>query len=187
MTNAFLIGQKTILRPIAPTDIPLLITWSNNPKTREYLGRRFPLTELAEKTWIEKVSILSKNPSDIVLIVEEKANQQAIGIMGLHNINWVDRNAKTGTIIGVEYQGKGIATDAKMALLEYAFESLGMHKIISHAYSGNIKSIKYSKRCGYEVEAVHKEEIFHAGKWEDKITLACFYEGWKKAKEKLEK
>lgn len=181
MTNTLLIGRKTILRPISLTDVPLFTEWNNSPKIREYLGRRFPLTELDEKTWIEKISILTRSPSDIVLIVEEKDSKKVAGIMGLHNINWVDRNATTGTIIGSDYQGKGIATDAKMALLEYAFENLGMHKIISHADARNKKSIEYSKRCGYEVEAVHKEEIFHAGKWEDKVTLACFYENWKKA------
>jgi RimJ/RimL family protein N-acetyltransferase len=106
--------------------------------------------------------------------------------MGLHSIDWVDRNAVTGTIIGTGHRGKGLATDAKMVLLEYAFLNLGMHKIISHAFSKNVKSIEYSKRCGYEIEGVGKEEIFHGGTWEDRVTLACFYDGWKKAKEKME-
>lgn len=188
MTNPFLIGQKTILRPVAPTDISLFTKWMNDQITRQYLLVRFPLTEIAEKAYIEKVSEHQPAPSNIMMVIESKDSGQAIGTMGLHSINWVDRNAVTGTVIGEEeYRGKGYATDAKMTLLQYAFESLGLHKIISHAFTENTKSIEYSKRCGYEVEAILKEENFRNGKWEDTVSLACFYEGWKKAKENMEK
>ena len=188
MTNTFLVGHKTILRPISLSDAPIFTSWMNDPETRKYLLRRFPITELGEKAWIEKMSILPAAPSDLVFVMETKEDSVPIGTMGLHSINWINRNATTGTIIGESaYRGKGHASDAKMTLLQYAFESLGLHKIISHAFAENTKSIEYSKRCGYEVEALIKEEIFRNGKWVDRVSLACFYEGWKKAKEKLEK
>lgn len=188
MANTFLIGKKTTLRPVALDDVPLLTEWLNDPKTREYLLRRFPLSAIDEKAYVEKMSSLSGTPSNIMMVIESKDNGQAIGTMGLHNINWIDRNAVTGTVIGEEeYRGKGYASDAKMTLLQYAFESLGLHKIISHAFAENVKSIEYSKRCGYEVEAILKEENFRNGKWEDIVSLSCFYEGWQRAKEKLEK
>ncbi len=187
MATTFLVGTKTTLRPVSLSDAPLLIQWNNDPETRKYLGRRFPLSELDEKAWIEKVSTIPKSPSDIVFIVETLESKETIGIMGLHSIDWVDRNAITGTMLGTGYRGKGFATDAKFALLGYAFETLGMHKITSRAFSANIKSIEYSKRCGYEVEAILKDDIFREGIWQDITLLACFYENWKKAKEKLEK
>jgi RimJ/RimL family protein N-acetyltransferase len=188
MANTFLTGKKTVLRPVALEDIRLLTKWMNDPKTRMYLLRRFPLSETDEKTYVEKMRVLSGTPSNIMMVIESKDTGQAIGTMGLHSINWIDRNAVTGTVIGEEeYRGKGYATDAKMTLLQYAFESLGLHKITSHAFAENTKSIEYSKRCGYKVEAILKEENFRNGKWEDTVSLTCFYEGWKKAKEKLEK
>lgn len=184
MSNVFLTGKTTILRPVHLSDVPTLTSWMNNPDTRKYLTRRFPLSELDEKAWVEKSSILSKHPTDLVFIVETKDEHKPIGTMGLHSINWIDRNAITGTVIGEEVdRGKGYATDAKMTLLQYAFETLGMHKIISFAFAKNIKSIKYSKRCGYVVEATLKDELFHNGQWEDMVSLACFYDGWKKASE----
>lgn len=187
MSNAFLTGTSTILRPIMIEDIPLLTKWINNEETRRYLNRRFPLTEIEEKAWVEKISSLSRTPSDIVLIIETIDTNTPIGTMGLHGISWIHRNAITGSMIGEKkYRGKGYASDAKMALLRYAFESLGMHKIISRAFAKNTKSIEYSKRCGYVVEATLKEELFHEGAWEDITILACFYEGWKKASQHLE-
>jgi RimJ/RimL family protein N-acetyltransferase len=144
------------------------------------------MTEVGEEEWIKKASIYTQNPSNVRLVIETKRGNRPIGIINLHAIDWVNRHATTGSMIGeAKYRGKGYATDAKMILLEYAFDTLGMHKIISRADARNVKSIEYSKRCGYVVEATLKEEIFHAGKWEDVVTLACFYDGWKKAKAKL--
>lgn len=185
MPNAFLVGSKTVLRPLHPADVPLFTPWINDPITRQYLMKRFPMSELDEKEWLEKASILPAYPSNIHLVIEIKECGTAIGTMGLFNINWIDRNAVTGTTIGeVKHRGKGYATDAKMTLLQYAFETLGLHKIISLAFASNEKSIEYSKRCGYVVEAVLKEEIFYQGKWEDKVSLACFYDSWKEASQK---
>lgn len=185
MNTPFLIGKKSILRPVQLSDVPLFTKWMNDPDTRKYLLRRFPITELEEKNWTEKVGTLSGTPTNLVMVIETKKNHRPIGTMGLHSISWVDRNAVTGSLIGEkDYRGKGYAGDAKMALLQYAFETLGLHKIISKAFAKNTASIEYSKCCGYKVEAVHTEEIFSNGRWEDLVTLACFYEDWQKVSRK---
>lgn len=184
MSNPFLVGKKTILRPITLADAPLLNQWINDPDTRKYLLTSFPVSEIAEKDWIEKQSKLGPNQNAVTLAVETQEGK-LIGTMGLHDINWISRNAITGTLIGdKEHRSKGFATDAKIALLRYAFETLGLHKVISHAFSANAASIAYSKRCGYIVEAILKDQIFRDGKWQDMTTLACFYPAWKKAAKK---
>lgn len=184
MPYAFLTGKKTILRPVALTDAPLFTTWMNDEETRKYMLRSFPLTEFDEKAWLEKISTLPPNPINVTMVIETIEDQKTIGTIALHNINWIDRRATTGSLIGEkEYRGKGYATDAKMTLLKYAFETLGLHKIVSHAFAKNVKSIEYSKRCGYKVEATLKDEHFRHGAWQDIVVLACFYEDWRKASE----
>jgi RimJ/RimL family protein N-acetyltransferase len=182
MPDAFLTGEKTILRPVQLTDAPLFTKWMNDQETTRYMLRSFPLTEFEEKSWLEKASIIQPNPTNILMVIETKEDGKTIGTMALHNINWIDRRATTGSMIGEkEYRGKGYATDAKMTFLQYAFEMLGIHKIISHAFAKNRKSVDYSLRCGYHVEATLKDEHFRHGEWQDIISLACFYDGWKKA------
>lgn len=182
MSNTFLVGQKTILRPLSLEDVPRLTRWMNDPETRSNLTMRFPLNELGEKEWIEKNSSIVSHPQNLVFAIETKEEGKHIGNMGLHGISWIDRNATTGTVIGEpEFRRKGYGTDAKMLLLQYAFETLGMHKIISNAFARNAASVAYSKRCGYVVEATLKEQMFLDGTWQDVIALACFYPAWKEA------
>ncbi len=188
MSNPFLIGQKTILRPLSVDDTQRATKWMNDPETRRNLTVRFPMGETAEKSWIEKNSTFTPNPQNIMFAIETKEDGKHIGNMGLHDINWIDRNGVTGTVIGEsEFRKKGYGTDAKMLLLQYAFETLGMHKIISYAFARNEASVAYSKRCGYVVEARLKEDKFLDGGWHDIIVLACFYSAWKEAFETYQK
>lgn len=181
-TDAFIEGRRIVLRAPRESDAKYFTQWVNNPKVRKYLMSRMPKSLLAEKEWVTSISKPNRFPESIVMVIEVRGDNKPIGVMGLHNINWIDRNATTGSMIGnLAYHGKGYATDAKMHFLKYAFETLGMHKISSRAYAENVASIAYSKRCGYTQEAVLKEEAFREGKWGDIVLLACFYDTWKDA------
>lgn len=181
-TDAFIVGRSVVLRPVRESDAKYFTQWVNNPIVRKYLLTRTPMSSIAEKDWIAKQSKSERYPESIVMVIEARNFNRPMGLMGLNNINWIDRIATTGSMIGdIREQGKGYATDAKMHFLQYVFEVLGIHKVISRAHAENTASIRYSERCGYVREAILREEIFREGKWVDMIQLACFYEDWKKA------
>ncbi len=99
--------------------------------------------------------------------------------MGIHRINWKDRTATTGAVIGEKaYWGKGYGSEAKKLLLDYAFNELNLRKICSGALAFNGRSQAYSKKCGYEVEGVLKQHIFKNGEYHDLVQLAVFKEQW---------
>lgn len=171
----FLSGKLVNLRPISKLDIPTITRWINNPEVRHYLSTIFPQTEKAEEEWYEKIS---NSKTDIVLVIETKAGV-AIGLMGIHRIDWVNRNATTGAVIGEkEYWGKGYGTDAKMILLEYIFHTLNIHKVGSSVFTFNKRSLHYSLHCGYKVEGRKRKHIWRSGKYWDLIELAVFYPDW---------
>ena len=172
----FLSGRRVNLRPIARADIPTLIRWINDPQVREFLGvANFPKTEREEEEWVAR---MGKNDTDISLGIETKEGV-LIGTMGIHQIDWVNRMATTGALIGEKaYWGKGFGTDAKMALLEYAFNTLNLHKICSSVIAFNKRSLAYSLHCGYKVEGKRKKHIFRKGKYWDRIELGLFKEDW---------
>ncbi|MCI0405084.1 MAG: GNAT family N-acetyltransferase [candidate division Zixibacteria bacterium] len=172
----FLKGKKTILRPLRKaTDFELCLRWINDPEVNPYLLVHFPVTEKKEKEWFDN---LANNPSEVVLGIET-LDGRLIGTMGLHRINNKDRTAMTGALIGEkEYWGKGYGTDAKMTILDYAFNTLNLRKVNSSVYAFNKRSLKYNLKCGYKVEGVRKKQIFRNGKYNDEIVIAVFKEDW---------
>ncbi len=177
----FLKGKTTTLRPPLESDIPTLMRWVNDPEVRTYIARLIPALEVHEKEYIEKAN----SATSVALIIE--VDGKPIGNMGLHGIHWVDGIATTGAMIGEkEYWGKGYGKDAKMALLEYAFNSLRLRQIYSYVISFNKRSLRYSLGCGYKKIGVYRNDTFRFGKFWDVIALCVtrdswlpFYEKWK--------
>ena len=169
----FLRGHKTTLRPALESDIPLLMKWINDPEVRVNLGTQMPKNEADEREFVQG-RIKGNN---IILIIE--VGGKPIGTMGLHGIKYPDATATTGAMIGEkEYWGKGFGTDAKMALLDYAFNMLGLRRVKSEAIAFNKRSIAYSLHCGYVLEGVRKKEVFRNGTFHDLVLLAATRKTW---------
>ena len=172
----FLRGKRVVLKPINDEHIPLLMKWINDPEVRQYVIANFPKTERDERAWLE--SLIKSSYTGVVLLIES-VEGVPIGTMGIHRIDWRCGVATTGAIIGEkEYWGKGYGTDAKMALLEYAFNTLNLRKICSTVYAFNKRSLAYSLHCGYQVEGRRRLHIFKNGRYWDLIELGLFKEEW---------
>jgi len=172
----FLKGKKTILRPLRKaTDFESCWRWNNDPKVRWYWAAHLPVTEKKEEEWFDA---LANKPGEIAFGIETLEGN-LIGVLALMNINGKDRTAISGTVIGEkEYWNKGYGTDAKMILLNYAFNTLNLRKINSFVVSHNKRSLQYNLHCGYKIEGVRKKQIFLQGRYLDEILLAVFKPDW---------
>ena len=74
-----------------------------------------------------------------------------------------------------------------MLLLNYAFNTLNLRKIVSRVVSFNRRSKAYSEKCGYKVEGVLKKDIFKDGEYHDLICMAVFKDDWLPLWEKFRK
>jgi RimJ/RimL family protein N-acetyltransferase len=174
----FLRGRKVILRPMnKATDLELAWKYVNDPEVRRFLKTDRPFTLEAEAKWFD--SLADRSSTNIVLAIVDIETGKYIGSMGIHKINWKDRTATTGALIGDKsYWGKGYGTDAKMILLDYAFNTLGLRKILSSVMHFNRRSLNYSLHCGYKVEGVRKKQMFRNGHYCDEILLGLFKKDW---------
>lgn len=169
-------GKRVILRPIEKEDAQAMQVWQNDPAVTKFLMRGFPLSLQEEEDWV--LGLPKRSHTDVVLAIQV-IDGPFIGTMGLHRINWVDRTATTGTAIGQkEYWGKGYGTDAKMILLDYAFNTLGLRKINSAAIGFNGRSIGFNSKCGYKEEGRLRQQIYRDGEYHDEVLLAVFREDW---------
>ena len=171
----FLKGARVTLRPILREDIPLIIRWINDPDVWQFLETSMPMMEADENEWFEKLHKIKNTDIVVMIIVDNKP----IGIMGIHRINWKDRTASTGALIGEkESWGKGYGTEAKMLLLHYAFNTLNLRKICSSVYAFNKRSHAYLLKSGYVEEGRQRKQIYKKGHYQDVIIMAVFKKDW---------
>ncbi|MDO8623984.1 MAG: GNAT family protein [bacterium] len=177
----FLEGKHLYLRPPQLSDVPYFVRWFNNPEITRFLNQRYPMSEMEEKKWLEN---LSNRNGDIILVIVLKgktpAKDRPIGNIGIHRIERENGVATTGAAIGEkDCWEKGYGTEAKMILLNYAFDTLNLRKIYSKVFAYNGRSRRYSEKCGYVLEATLPKHHFRNGAYVDELILAVYAETWR--------
>ncbi len=174
----FLKGAHLFLRPLEMSDRERCTIWVNDPEVRRFISIIFPTSLDQEQSWLQE----SMNLKNAVKLAIETHEGVHIGNITVHDIDWINRTAETGTMIGdKKYWGNGYGTEAKMLLLDYLFNTLGLRKVHSSAYAFNERSINYSLKCGYTVIGRLKAERFHDGDYHDVVLLEVFKDQWSSA------
>lgn len=97
-------------------------------------------------------------------------DQNLIGKIKLSNIVFgIFKNAFLGYSIDLDYQGKGLMTEAVNLVLEYAFKEMGLHRIEASTLVDNERSQGVLKHCGFKVLGINEKYLYINGQWSDHI------------------
>lgn len=157
------------LRPIQTKDLEKLNKWKNNYDISKNLGSGFqPISIDQQRNWMENMIDLTGNSRRFII---EEYKGQAIGMVGLYDINFVNRNCDFGIYLGEkEYQGKGIGSTATRLIVDYAFNNLNLLKI-KLLVNQNNPAIKMYKKLGFTEVGKLKKERFIEGVFIDVILM----------------
>jgi [ribosomal protein S5]-alanine N-acetyltransferase len=84
--------------------------------------------------------------------------------------------AQCGTLgywIGEPFARQGHMTHAVLALRDYAFSTLDLHRLEAACLPANTASIRLLERCGFGREGFAKSYLKINGRWEDHILWSC--------------
>lgn len=163
-------GKKVTLRAIERSDMPALHLWANDPDICYMIGGwHFPTNENDQMKWFESLNANSLNQRYAITTQEDGL----IGTANLVDINWKDRNAQHGILIGDKnLRGKGYAVDTIMAIMRYSFEELGLNRLDTTIIEYNEPSFSvYANKCGWEKEGVQKKWYFRKNKYWDRYVM----------------
>lgn len=105
------------------------------------------------------------------------------GIVGAGKIDWENHSAMVGYLLGENYQGKGLATDACRALIDYLFSELKLHRIEIQCSTDNVRSCAVPKRLGFTKEGVLRQAQAFDNRFLDLEVHGMLAEEWKRATE----
>lgn len=147
--NALLVSERVVLRATQPDD------WKENSRLlrREtetfFDSGRWLVSPLIAANWVEEEQ-KQEPPKDLQLTVIPRETGAVIGLLNLIDINLFHGTAETGSGIFVpELRGKGIGTEAKLLLLEYASDYLGLHMVRSYVWGPSTRSRAALRKQGY--------------------------------------
>ena len=173
-------GEKIYLRAIDPADAPAFERWMNDGEVNRYLLiGAFPLSLEDERDWIRDVR---ESKDLIVLSICLTDGDRLVGNVALGPVNWVDRCAAMGIVIGEkDCWENGIGTQAGRLLLEYAFETLNLHRVELDAFDFNERARALYRRLGFVEEGRQRQKSFQDGRYIDHYLMGILREEWEQA------
>jgi RimJ/RimL family protein N-acetyltransferase len=170
--RAFLTGERCSLRPLRREDVDGPWTdWFNDPEVTQHMLRGvFPNTREQQLEFYE--SVVSGSQSDLVLAIVTGPDEKHVGTIGLHRIDWVNRSAEYGIVIGEpSARGSGIGLEATLLICRHGFQRLNLHRIWLGVLASHEKAIAMYERIGFQREGVLREEVLRDGRREDKLIM----------------
>lgn len=166
-------GKKVVLRAMEPSDCELVREMFNDPEIeRLVVGWSFPLSQYSQVKWYEE----HYGDGDFRFIIETKEDG-AVGVATLLDIDWKNRMAQHGIKLAKkDIRGKGIGTDAVMAIMRYAFDELGLNRLNGAWFPDNLPSRNMYMKCGWKEEGVRRNYIYKNGKYHDLVETGILAE-----------
>lgn len=178
MNAIFISGKRILLSPLEKRlHLDTCYKWFNDQEVIQYL-----LTDCMPTTYENEIKWFDDLCSDdrLIFAVETQGERKHIGNVGLHYINWINRNARTVTIIGDKDEwGKGFGTEAKRLLIAYAFNTLNLHKLSSYVIESNTPSLRINERCGFSIEGCLHEQVYRRGQYHNVIAFGLTKAEWR--------
>ena len=144
-----LVTERLVLRRSRPEDAEPISAYRSDPNVNRYQGwdRTDP-----EGIRAEIVEMESRAPGGaggwVQFTVEERDRGRLVGDVGISAVDSEPSVAKIGYTIAPAFQGRGYATEAVRALVDYAFETLGAERIRAFAAAENIPSLRVAENAG---------------------------------------
>lgn len=128
-----------------PDWMPFGVPWTRAP--REVLGQN-----TLQFYWGQRASLRAGSWVVNFLV---RLDGKVIGNQGISGDEFaIVREVRTGSWIGQAFQGKGIGTEMRAAVLQFAFDQLKASTARSDAWLDNAASLGVSRKLGYEPDGV---------------------------------
>jgi RimJ/RimL family protein N-acetyltransferase len=167
------------LRHFMDSDLTLFMAYRNDPEVARYQGWE-GISEPEARAFIqEQKEVQPGVPGQwFQIAVELKETDMLVGDCALKIEEHDERQVEIGYTLSRAYQGRGIASEAVSCVLEYAFVTLGLHRVVAMTDCENVASVALLERLGLRREGHFRQNVWFKGKWGDEYLSAMLQEEW---------
>ncbi|NIH78098.1 GNAT family N-acetyltransferase [Amycolatopsis viridis] len=177
-------GKHVILEPLSQEHADGLHEAGRDPEVWRWLSLRRPATPDATRAMIDDILA---DPTRAAWAQIDVAGGRVAGTTSYYEIDPRHRGLAIGyTWIGAPWQRSAINTEAKLLLLERAFDVLGAVRVTWHTDHGNERSQRAIERLGAAREGVLRaHRIRPDGSLRDTVVYSLLAEEWPATQQKL--
>lgn len=165
-----IITDHLLLRKFQECDAtPLEAAINDEDVCKSTHALNFPLGNTWAKDWTIRQATAFDERESKFFAVTDRITGELFGFICII-IEERDFRGELGYAYGKKYWGKGIATEAAKAIIEYAFQIKNLHKVYARHFSTNPASGRVIQKCGMTYEGTQISHDFKSGKFEDVVS-----------------
>lgn len=152
---------RLLLRPFTYTDgESMLKNWVADERVQFMYAEPVYITEEAVKGLLDKYIGAYEKEDTYRWAIIEKESGECIGQIAYFLVDSKNHFAEIEYCIGVSFQCKGYATEATMAIIDYGFEQIHLHKVQICVRPSNTPSKQVIEKCGFTYEGTLRDYFY---------------------------
>ena len=160
--------SRLLLREQQLSDAQVLFQLRTNTEVMRYIDRPRPKTVADAESVIQTINAQFATGMNLIWAIALKENpDQMIGNLGYWRTDLANHRAELGYILHPDHWRQGILSEALRAVIDFGFDTLGLHSVCANINPGNDASRQLLLKHGFIKEAYFREDYYFEGKFLD--------------------
>lgn len=174
-----IVTERLILRDLRPSDAGAVAAGAGDPRVAAYLIQvpsPYPIA-LARRWIAHRIDWWDTGRGVTFAVTPRGEPDVLLGTVSLRRYVR-DRRAELGYWLGHPAWGRGFATEAARAAIDFGFAELGLARIYAHVLADNCASLRVLDKLGMVSEGVKRQHIHKARRLHDVVIYGLLRDEW---------
>ena len=171
-------SERLLLREFTPADFEAVSAYERREETYRY---EKPLAgDAGVKAYLDQsIAWAQQNPrTHFRLALTIPPDPAARGRISLLPTFPAIGEWEIGWTVDWRYWGRGYATEGARAMLEFAFKTLGVHRVVAFCNANNRASARVMQKLGMQEDGHLRQTLWWNGAWADELLYAVLDSEW---------
>ena len=156
---------RLTLRKMMKSDSRDMYAYASNPEVTRYLLWEPHINENYTYKYLSYLQSAYRAGKFYDWAVTSRFDSRMIGTCGFTDFNFSANSAEVGYVLNPAFWNMGIATEALMAVLDFGFRVLRLHRIEAKYIIGNDRSRRVMEKVGMRFEGVLRDSVYRRGEY----------------------
>ena len=172
--------ERLVLRPFETGDLEALYAIHSDEGVARYLYNDARTLEEVRNLLDRKIAgaAVHREGDWLSAAVVLRETKELVGDVVLKWSSEAHRQGELGFSFHPAHHGQGYATEASVPMLAFAFEVLGLHRVVGRTEARNVASARVLEKLGMRREADLRENEWVKGEWQSELVYAILAGEW---------
>jgi RimJ/RimL family protein N-acetyltransferase len=172
--------ERLLLRPFVESDLEALHAMQSDKDVVRYLYHDTRSIDEVRAALVRKIACMfvTGEGDGVSAAVILRDTGQFVADLSLWWVSEGHAQGELGFVVHPAHQRRGYATEAARPLLDFAFDTMGMHRVVGRAEARNLASARVLEKLGLRREAHLVENEWVKGEWQSELVYAVRAEEW---------